>query len=309
MSKRRLDLTLLLAVLMVFAVAGCNFKQGVQNVKQIIAPTFYDTQLEQVATVGDIDIAYKSFGSGDPLVMITGYSTTMDTWDPRFLETLATQNKVIVFDNRGMGDTTAGTAQFTIDQFGADTAGLIQALGYEKANVLGWSIGGDIALSLVVNYPERVNKLVSYAGDCGGSQKIPAPDYKKVLQDLQNEGIDATGSKALAALFPGWYIESNPDYWLQFPWPSELSSPQNIKAQNDAYESWVGVYDQLPGIARPVLVATGTLDVSTPPGNADILASRIPGMTRMDFNGAGHGLQYMYPYDFAYSILNYLSAP
>lgn len=309
MKKKGILAVALLLSLPLVALPGCNFKQAVGNVKQITAPTFYDNQLEQVVTVGDIDIAYKSFGSGDPLVMITGYSTTMDTWDPRFLETLATQYRVIVFDNRGMGDTTAGTVPFTIDQFGADTAGLIAALGYEKANVLGWSIGGDIALSLVVNYPERVSKLISYAGDCGGPQKIPAPDYKKVLQDLQNEGVDATGSKALAALFPGWYILANPDYWLQFPWPSELSSPQNIKAQNDAYESWAGVYDQLPGITRPVLVATGTLDVSTPPGNADILAARIPGMTRIDFVGAGHGLQYMYPYDFAYAILTYLSAP
>src|SRR4030042_2941659 len=153
-----------------------------------------------------------------------------------------------------MGDTTAGTAEFTIDQFGADTAGLLQALGYEKANVLGWSIGGDIALSLVVNYPQRVNKLISYAGDCGGPEKIPAPEYKQTLNDLQNEGVDAQASVALAALFPGWYMEANPDYWKQFPWPNELSQPQNIKAQNQAYENWQGGSDRLPEKNPTVLV-------------------------------------------------------
>ena len=98
-----------------------------------------------------------------------------------------------------MGDTTAGTKQFTIDQFADDTAGLIDALGFGQANVLGWSIGGDIALSLVVNHPYKVIKLVSYAGDCGGSQKIDAPKYKDTLKSLQD--VDVPAKTLLAALW------------------------------------------------------------------------------------------------------------
>lgn len=287
-------------------LAGCKPKEIIQTTQTITQKTFYDSQPVQGVQVDDIDVAYKEFGEGDPLVLITGYSTTMDTWDPRFLEALATRCKVIVFDNRGMGTTTQGTAGFTIDRFADDTAGLIQALGYDKANVLGWSIGGDIALSLVVNHPERVNRLISYAGDCGGSQKIDAPAYKDTMKDLQAQNVDAPAKDLLAALFPGWYMEANPDYWQQFPWPGKLSSLDSISKQNQAYETWNGVYDRLPGINRPVLVATGTLDVSTPPGNADILTARIPGNTLVEFAGAGHGLQYMYPYDFAYAILDFL---
>ena len=160
-------------------------KQTARTVGQIAKKTYYDTQTASSVQVGDISISYKVFGSGDPLVMITGYSTTKDTWQPLFLQALASKYKVVVFDNRGMGNITAGTKSFTIDQFGDDTAGLIEALGFGQANVLGWSIGGDIALSLVVNHPDKVIKLVSYAGDCGGTQKVNAPKYKNILKSLR----------------------------------------------------------------------------------------------------------------------------
>lgn len=296
----------LAAVLVAVALAcsGCNLKQTARTVGQIARDTYYDTETVQMVKVGDINVAYKVFGEGEPLVLITGYSTTMDTWDPRFLEALASKYRVIVFDNRGMGKTTAGTAKFTIDQFADDTAGLIEALGFSGADVLGWSIGGDIALSLVVNHPDSVDRLVSYAGDCGGTQKIDAPKYKNILKSLQD--VNAPAKNVLAALFPGWYMEANPDYAEQFPWPRELSSAKSIQQQNQAYETWAGVYDELPRISRPVLVSGGNLDVSTPWANAHILSSRIPGSQVAEFKGAGHGLQYMYPYDYAYAIMQFL---
>jgi len=303
-KKLSIVVCVLLAVSFAVALPGCNAKQAIRTAGQILKPTYYDTQTVSTVKVGDIDMAYKAFGTGTPLVMITGYSTTMDTWQPEFLQALASKYKVIVFDNRGMGKTTAGTAAFTIDQFADDTAGLIQALGFGKANVLGWSIGGDIALDVVVRHPDQVIKLVSYAGDCGGTQKIAAPKYKNILKSLQD--VNVPFKRVLAALFPGWYMDANPNYWKQFPFPRELSSLDNIEKQNTAYEDWAGVYDQLPSIQRPVLVSGGNLDVSTPWVNAPILYNRIPGAKVAEFKGAGHGLQYMYPYDYAYAILQFL---
>jgi pimeloyl-ACP methyl ester carboxylesterase len=295
------------ALLVALVVGGCNttsVKQALRSAGQIFKKTYYNTQSVQMVNVGDIDMAYKVFGSGDPLVMITGYSTTMDTWEPDFLQALASKYRVIVFDNRGMGKTTAGTVPFTIDQFADDTAGLIRALGLGQANVLGWSIGGDIALDVVVRHPEQVINLISYAGDCGGTQKVDAPQYKAVLKSLND--VNVKGKDILGALYPGWYMEANPDFAAEFPYPREFSSLDNIQKQNKAYEDWAGVYDELPLISRPVLVSGGNLDVSTPWANAPILYNRIPGAEVAEFKGAGHGLQYMYPYDYAYSIMSFL---
>jgi len=104
--------------------------------------------------VGDIDIAYKTFGKGDPIILINGYSFAMDSWDPTLLGTLASNHTVIVFDNRGIGNTTSGNEKFSIEQFANDAAGLLQALNIKKADVLAWSLGGRIAQELTLNYPE-----------------------------------------------------------------------------------------------------------------------------------------------------------
>ena len=124
--------------------------------------------------VGDIDIAYKTFGKGDPIILINGYSFAMDSWDPTLLGTLASNHTVIVFDNRGIGNTTSGNEQkFSIGLFANDTAGLLEALNIKKADVLAWSLGGRIAQELTLNYPDKVGRLILYAIGCGGKESVP----------------------------------------------------------------------------------------------------------------------------------------
>src|SRR5215217_9674943 len=101
----------------------------------------------QKVTIDDIEIAYKQLGKSNakPIILITGLGATMDTWSPLLLEQLTSSNySVTIFDNRGMGNTTAGTKQFSISQFAKDTAGLLDALKIAKADVLGWSLGSYI---------------------------------------------------------------------------------------------------------------------------------------------------------------------
>lgn len=89
--------------------------------------------------VGDIDIAYKMFGKGKPLLLIAGSGATMDMWDLTVLKQLSPNHTVIIFDNRGKGQTSAGTVKnMTMSQFVNDTAGLIDVLGTQKpVDVLG----------------------------------------------------------------------------------------------------------------------------------------------------------------------------
>ena len=82
----------------------------------------------QKATVGDIEIAYKQLGESGakPIILITGLGATMDTWSPLLLEQLTSSNySVTIFDNRGAGESTAGTKEFSVSQFTNDTAGLL----------------------------------------------------------------------------------------------------------------------------------------------------------------------------------------
>jgi pimeloyl-ACP methyl ester carboxylesterase len=305
--KKSVVAIMLFTLLVTIAVSGCNAAKKAEKYFIHVggAPrAFFESQPLHHVQVGDISVGYKTFGSGSPLFMIPAYCMTMEVWDPNFLGSLATRHKVVLFDNRGIGETTAGTKEFTIDQFGDDTAGLIRALGYKQADVLGWSIGGDIALSLVVRHPDVVNKLVSDAGDCGGTQKVDAPKFKQVLKQLKD--VKGPMKDILGALFPAWWMEAYPDFWRDFVYPEEKTSLVNVAKQDHAYNIWPGVYDQLPAIRKPVLVVTGNEDVSTPAQNAYILASRIKGSKLVVFPGAGHGLNYMYPIGFANVVLDYL---
>ncbi|MFZ2470534.1 MAG: alpha/beta hydrolase [Methanothrix sp.] len=245
--------------------------------------------------VGDINIAYRVLGQGDPIVLIMGYSSTMDMWDPRFLDNLSSKYKVIIFDNRGMGNTTAPPGIFSIAQFANDTTGLMAALGIEKAHIMGWSMGSFVAQELAIRYPENVDKIILYAGDCGGMEAVmPSP---QVLKDLANTSgsQEERGMRLFNLLFSKDWLSKQPAFYKWFPLPKETSLPENIERQAQAIATWSGAFDRLGLIKSPVLVVTGTEDVIAPPENSFILAHKINVSWLVQFEGAGHGLMYQYP--------------
>lgn len=296
MNRRRYSpLVIIAAVSLAGAITSCANTAATNEPQQ--------NPLETVQ-VDDIEMAYKVLGQGEPLVMIPGLSATMDVWAPRFLEDLSSRFRVILFDSRGMGETSEGSEEFTIDRFADDLAGLLDALEIEKAHVLGWSMGGDVALAFAVRHPEKLDRLIVYAGDCGGAQRVFTAEVYRELEMLADPNLDP--SESFSILFPEGWMESHPDYWKDFTNITETSSPENIKKQSDAYINWEGVYDQLPNISRPTLIATGTEDISTPPENSTILAASIPGSWLVRFEGAGHGLMYQYPDEFAQIIIDFV---
>src|SRR3712207_891840 len=92
-----------------------------------------------------------------------------------FISDLSSNYTVIVFDNRGVGNTTIGSQPYTIEQLADDTAGLLDALEIQNANVLGYSLGSFIAQQLAITYPEKVSRLILAASTCGGEDGIPKP--------------------------------------------------------------------------------------------------------------------------------------
>lgn len=271
----------------VFLLAGCTCKT-------------------QFVKVDDCTIGYKILGQGYPLVMITGYSATMDMWDARVLEELARHYKVIIFDNRGMGASTASNKEFSIKLFADDTAGLLKALNIKKANLLGYSMGTKIALELTLKYPEMVNKLILYAGGCGGKESVkPLPENMQKLTDTSGTP-DERGKRLLKVLLPEKWLKDNPDPAKYLPKITKTSSLAIVDRQTRALTTWEGCYDRLPGITQPVLLITGTEDVLVPPENSLILANRIPLTWLVQIKGGGHALMYQVPRKFSKVILAFL---
>lgn len=260
----------------------------------------------QTAAVDDIEIAYKEFGDGPPLVLIMGYASTMDMWDTRMLEDLARRYRVIVFDNRGMGLSTSSEQNYSISLFANDTAGLMDALGIEKTPVLGWSMGADVALALAHEHPERVEKLVLYAADPGGNESVPMdPEVQKKL--LDTSGTDAErGMRLLSLLFPADWMAEHPDPREYFPSVTEKSSPENIARQGEAMGARTGVSAWLGTIDTPTLLIVGDRDVISPPGNSFFIGERIASASVVQVRGAGHGLMYQYPDEFTAIVQAFL---
>src|ERR671913_648015 len=169
-----------------------------------------DIPLEKVR-VGDIDIAYKMFGKGEPILLFNGASDGMDAWDPSFLTGISSNHTVIAFDQRGIANTTAGSRPYTYQQLANDTAGLLDALKISKADVMGYSLGSYLAQQLTMMYPDKVNRLILVASSCGGKDSIPKPaEFKKLQADIVNKSLQnipiTEELKALnvASLGSGW---------------------------------------------------------------------------------------------------------
>jgi pimeloyl-ACP methyl ester carboxylesterase len=261
------------------------------------------------AAVGDIEIAYRIRGDGEPLLMIMGYGGTMDDWDPTLLGALERHYRVITFDNRGIGGTSAGTKPFTIDQFAEDTAGLLAALDIGQANILGWSMGSHIAQELALKNPQRVGKMVLYATQCGGKEAVQNPGTLSAFTDYSGGPI-ARGRRLLNLILPPDWVKQHKLYLASiFIHPFERASREAVERQYQANKAWKGTCDRLGAIKTPTFVVAGTDDQATPPANALIVAERIQDAWLAYFRGGGHGLMYQYPEAFAASIGSFLEAP
>src|SRR5919198_559731 len=263
----------------------------------------------QKVTVGDIDMAYKQLGSksnAKPIILITGLGATMDTWSPLLLEQLASSNYyVTIFDNRGTGNTTAGTKQFSISQFAKDTSGLLDALKISKADVLGWSLGSYIAQELILTNPDKVSNLILYASGCGGQSAIPTSP--KIIQIVTNASMSyqQRAEKQIPFLFPTKWFRANPDYLNYLPFPPKGSvSAQAIQQQLKAVANWTGTCNAISNITQPTLVIVGTDDA--PLQDSLMLARRIPGSWVVQIRDAGHGLMYQYPSEFNRALITFL---
>lgn len=245
--------------------------------------------------VGDIDIAYRVLGQGEPIVMVMGSYATMDLWDPTLLDELAARYLLILFDNRGIGGT-SGTGPYPFEQLTDDTAGLIRALGLGPTNVFGWSMGGNIALDLSLRHPDVVRKSIPYAANPGGPHAAaPAPEVIAALAD-QSGTAEERGQRLLQVLFPADWIQSNLPYVMRaFVRPMEQASPEAAGLQVRALSQWAGVADRLPQIEAPTMIVQGMADVIAPPQNAQLIADGIPGSWLIRLAGAGHGAMFQEP--------------
>jgi pimeloyl-ACP methyl ester carboxylesterase len=115
------------------------------------------------ADVNGVKIWYQTYGEGEPLVLLHGGFGTVEMFGPN-IELLAQHRKVIGVDLQGHGGTGPLGRPMTFENMAADVAELIKSLGYEKADVFGYSLGAATAMRLAIDHPEVVDRLVLLSG-------------------------------------------------------------------------------------------------------------------------------------------------
>jgi pimeloyl-ACP methyl ester carboxylesterase len=287
------------------------YGQTNQTISEIVGSlNIQDIQAKKVH-VGDIDIAYKTFGKGDHILLIRGSGNVMNVWPTHFLKELASNHTVIIFDNRGVGNTTVGTRPFSIGQFANDTVGLLDALDIQRIDVLGFSMASFIAEQLALTHPEMVNRLVLYGASCGGQEGIPQTQVTMTISDFVNNRSQ-NADAFLSVTYPPEWIRMNPNYLETIPKTTEIVLFTTLVKQFNLVEDWLsrnwtGICDQLQHIPIPTLIITGAEDVAVPAANSLILVQKIPSAWLVQIKGAGHGLMYQYPEEFSEIVKTFLS--
>ena len=278
---------------------------------------------EKIVHVGDIDIAYKMSGKGEPILLISGGSADKNAWDPSFISDLSSNHTVIVFDNRGVGNTTIGSKPYTIEQLANDTAGLLDALKIQNANVLGYSLGSYIAQQLAITNPEKVSRLILAGASCGGKESMSKPPE---FLNLQNEIVNKISNNVTisreenieilnASLGAGWirlHPESLENVTEGKGFFSSIS-PEAQEGQNNIGHSWEatnwdGVCEELTKLAKPTLVITGTDDNEYQPHeNSLVIAGKVPGAWLVQIENAAHAVMDQYPDEIGKILQTFLS--
>ncbi len=267
-----------------------------------------------LARVGEIELSYERTGSGPPLLLIMGMSGTFSHWPEPFLEQLRERFEVIVYDHRGLGESSPlGEGPLTTAALATDAAGLLDALGIDSAEVFGISMGGMVAQELALAHPERVGALALGCTYCGGPDSALAEPG--VIQRLAESMSSGDRERAIRT---AWEVNTSPAFaaspeglraWETFlgiglrravPVPTILAQMRAVVA-HDTHERIAQLAE------RPVLVIHGTADLMVPVANGHLIHRLIPGSRLEIFDGAGHLFFWEQPHRAAELVRDHLA--
>ena len=238
-------------------------------------------------SVGDISVAVQEYGEGDPLLIVNGTSQSLGFWADTAL-LWASQYRVITYDLRGMGGTERGSGPISAASMAEDARDLLDALGVQKAHVVGYSLGSAIAQELALLAPERVGAIVMQCtwGRTDGFQRA-------VFTGLGHPWRTGDLEAALGALgiaFSPQLLDS-PDFGslVEQLLPLFPSTEQQVATCAEQWDADIAhdTQDRLGSITSPVLVVAGEQDLLTPPWQGKAVADAIPGAQHHLFTGPG----------------------
>ncbi len=222
-----------------------------------------------------------------PLLLIMGMGFPARAWHA-LPDRLAESFRVLTFDNRGTGSSTPGRGLFRIRDMAEDAVAVLDAAGLARAHVFGVSMGGMIALELVLNAPERVRSLALGATFAGHLRAVKPP-----LGTLRDLLVARTVPRSRAVPIFARFLVSK-EYLAREPgaferWLARCGPPSTgVLMRQLAAVVRHATESRLPRIDAPTLVITGDRDRLVPVENSRRLARAIRGARLVELAGAGH---------------------
>ena len=243
------------------------------------------------AKVRDLEVYYERAGEGPPLLFISGTGGDLRNKPNQFDGPLARAFDLLSYDQRGLGRTTKPDVPYAMADYADDAAGLLDAVGWPSARVIGVSFGGMVAQELALRHPAKVERLALACTSPGGEGGASYPFHQ--IQHLKGEArarrlIPISDTRRDAA-----WATANPDTYAQLvamaaadPFAGEPGREMGARRQLEAraaHDTW----DRLDQISCPVMIAAGRYDGVALPATQERMASRIPGAKLQFFEG-GH---------------------
>ena len=274
--------------------------------------TWKDTPTRKVNVCG-VEFAYRELGnrSDVPVVFLHHLTAVLDDWDPRIIDGIAAHHRVIAFDNRGVG-ATGSSAPHTVEQMGTDAIAFIRALGLEKVDLLGFSLGGGVAQMVALQAPDLVRRMIlAGTGPRGGG------------------GIDQMTKIVGVAYTKAFVSRKDPREFLFFPRTAEgkraasdylarlrertrdrdkkISLQARVAQLKAIVHAGKSAPDDLSVITAPVFVANGDYDLMVDSNHSADMARRLPNAQLKIYPNSGHGGVFQHHKTFVPDALRFLA--
>lgn len=268
----------------------------------------------QSVNVGGTDFYYRKLGEdkpGLPIIFLNHLTATMDDCDPKIMEGFASEHPIIGFDNRGIGST-GGVTPKTVAEMATDAIAFIKALGYQKVDLFGFSLGGFISQEILLREPQLVRKVIlagtGPAGGAGISKMTPV-----VIKDVIKGNFTFRNPKFYLFFNSNANGHKAAKSYLKRIKERKENRGEKLKMKHLTYQlEAIKAYglqapQDLSVITQAVLVVNGDNDKMVPASNSYELKNRIKNSDIIIYKDAGHGSIFQNHEDFVKKALEFLA--
>ena len=276
--------------------------------------SYLDASTQRVTAENGIDYAHRDVGESDvPLVLLQHFRGNLDNWDPALVDALSADRRVVPFNNVGVASTT-GTTPNTVEAMANGAIAFIDAIGFERVDLLGFSIGSFVAQEIALIRPDLLRRVVlasaapqgaagmhGWAPEVIGAVGEPETEPEGYLQVFfaPTDTSRGAGQQVAARVFGRTTNRDEPTRW------------QTRQAQYDAVCAWGipnhSLLQRVAAIELPVFVANGDSDPMILPRYSHLLAGLLPDARLTIYPDSAHGFLFQHHSQFAADVNAFLA--